>query len=188
MSNKTKSVVTLLCALVAYVTLTGSAHAQVAQFPRLSASACQPTSPSATTWGRGLLGFINTSTTSSLSATCVLPINGTSLTSGTATVNGLRLHYNDNHGASGTGALSCTAYVRSAEGSGVTLGTRYSCAMPGGCTSSANTYIGSGYLQWSTTSSVTNAAELIVMCSIPPIQSGWGVTSLISVLGSLTVQ
>ncbi len=189
MTNHIKSVSLLVCALVAHVLLAGTANAQVAQYPRLSASACNPTSPSATTWGRGLLGFINSSTTSSISATCVLPIEGTSFTSATTIVKAARLYYNDNNGVTGS-TVSCTAYVRSAEGNGFTLGTKYSCATAGGCTSTGanNTFIGSGYLEWSTASSVANASELLIMCSIPPIQSGWSVSSLISMMAALTVQ
>ena len=177
----------VIAAFIAQIAFTSTADAQVAQFPRISANACNPTSPSGTTWGRGLLGFINSSTTTNLSVTCVLPISGTSWTSATTTANAVRLYYNDNHGVSGS-AVSCTAYVRSAQGNGFTIGTRYSCATAGGCTSSANTWIGSGYLEWSTTSSVANASELLVMCSVPPIQSGWSVSSLVSLMAALTVQ
>lgn len=183
----TKTIVLAIAAFIAQVAFTSTAGAQVAQFPRISANACNPSSPSATTWGRGTLGFTNSSTTTTLSATCVLPIQGTSWTSATTTANAIRVHYYDNHGASGS-TVSCTAYVRGVGGSGFTLGSRYSCATPGGCTSNANTYIGAGYLEWSTTTSVPNAAEVFVMCSIPPIQSGWGVSSLFSVMAALTVQ
>ena len=187
--TKTKTLAAMLCALAAQLTLAQTANAQVAQFPRLSANACQPTTPSVTTWMRGLLGFANSSTTTSISASCVLPINGTSWTSATTIVKAARVYYNDNNGVTGS-TVSCTAYVRAAEGNGFTLGTRYSCATAGGCTSTGanNTYIGSGYLEFKTTSSLANASELLVMCSIPPIQSGWSVSSLVSTMAALTVQ
>jgi hypothetical protein len=162
------------------------AHAQAAQFPRTSANACNPTSPSTTTFGRGLLGFYNSSTTANVSVTCVLPINGSSLTTATTTVNTLRVYYNDSNGLSGK-AVQCTAYVRNAIGNGFAFGTRYSCATAGGCTSSGNTFTGVSYLEFSTPNSVTDASEVLVMCTVPPIQSGISVSALLNLTAALTV-
>ena len=175
---------TLVLGLFAHVT---SAHAQVAQFPRIGANACDVTSPSSTTFGRGLLGFYNSSTSATVSVTCTLPIEGTSATTATTTVKSLRVYFNDNNAVSGR-AVSCTAYLLDAENHGFTIGTRHSCATAGGCTSSSNTFSGSGYLQFSSPNPVDDAAQILVMCNLPPISSGWAVSSLFSVVGAITVQ
>jgi len=164
------------------------AHAQVAQNPRVNANSCDPTTPSVTTWGRGLLGFYNASTTLSIGATCVVPIEGTSLTTGTLMgPTTVRVYYNDNHSGSGS-AVFCSAYIETVDSGGFFVGTKYSCSTPGGCTTSSNTFLGPGYLEFSTPYQATNVSDVLLLCSIPPIQSGWGASSLTRIAASLIVE
>ncbi len=152
------------------VTATDS-MAQSSQFPRVSGATCQPTMPAYSSWIRGNSGIGNTSTTSAIGVVCAIPIEGTSLSSATTTVNSLRIYYLDQNGTNGK-AISCGGYLIDEAGAWINFATKFSCSTAGGCTSNANTYQGSGYIEFSSPTSLTNAHQLVASCALVDASTG----------------
>lgn len=131
-------------------------------------------------------GLMNVSSTSDMRPVCEVPFQPDSINPTTVNPSQGRVDFldlNSTANASHTGSVRCNMNLSIVGGTVVSMGTRYSCATAGGCTSGNNNYTGVGYLLFPDTVAATaNVIATNFDCVLPVYESpNWAGPSIIAV-------